>query len=100
MEVATEGVGKGEVGCLFDEIQNLVEPAERLHTDVQGGPQRGRMPERRGRSHAGRRTVSDSPLSGEGRTPEWPDHRRIPKGYAFSLRVIGEVIGQLARDGE
>jgi hypothetical protein len=100
MEVATDGVRKGEVGCLFDEIQNLVEPTERLHTDVQAGPQRGRMPERRGRSHAGPRTASDSPSSGEGRTPEWPDHRRIPAGYAFSLRVIGEVIGQVIRGGE
>jgi len=52
-------VREGEVGCLIDEIQNLVEPIERLHMDVRAGPQRGRMPERRGRSRA-----SGSPLSG------------------------------------
>jgi len=51
---------EGEVGCLFDEIQNLVEPTERLHMDVQAGPQRGRMPERRGRARA-----PDSPVPGE-----------------------------------
>jgi hypothetical protein len=28
---------EGEVGCLFDEIGNLVEPTERLHMDVQAG---------------------------------------------------------------
>jgi hypothetical protein len=66
-------VRKGEVGCLFDEIQDLVEPTERLHMaeqhygerrhrkcrpvrersgtrsdTVQAGPQRSRMPERHG----------------------------------------------------
>lgn len=44
--------GRVEDGCLFDEISNLVEPTERLHMDVQAGPQRGRRPERRGQSHA------------------------------------------------
>jgi hypothetical protein len=29
--------GEGEGGCLFDEISNLGEPAERLHMDVQTG---------------------------------------------------------------
>jgi hypothetical protein len=55
--VATDEVREGEGGCLFDEIQNLVEPAERPHTEVRFGPQRGRMPERRGQSHA-----SESPV--------------------------------------
>ena len=32
----------GEVGCLFDEIGNLVEPTERRHKEVPAGPQRGR----------------------------------------------------------
>jgi hypothetical protein len=27
--MATDEVRKGEIGCLFDEIQNLVEPIER-----------------------------------------------------------------------
>ena len=40
--------GRVRVGCLSDEIQNLLGPTERLHTDVQSGPQRGRMPERCG----------------------------------------------------
>jgi hypothetical protein len=34
MDVETDGVRKGEIGCLFDEIQNLVEPIERLDTEV------------------------------------------------------------------
>jgi hypothetical protein len=33
------GVWKGEIGCLFDEIQNLVEPIERPRMDVRAGPQ-------------------------------------------------------------
>jgi hypothetical protein len=33
-------IRKGEVGCLFDEIGNLVEPTERPHKDVRTGPQR------------------------------------------------------------
>jgi hypothetical protein len=32
----------GEVGCLFDEIGNLVEPTERRHKEVPAGPQRSR----------------------------------------------------------
>jgi hypothetical protein len=28
---------EGEIGCLFDEIQNLVEPIERPHKDVRAG---------------------------------------------------------------
>jgi len=31
----------GEVGCLFDEIGNLVDPTERRYMDVPAGPQRG-----------------------------------------------------------
>jgi hypothetical protein len=54
-----DGVWKGKVGCLFDEIQHLVEPPERLHMDVEAGPQRGRMPEHRGQSRA-----SGSPVPG------------------------------------
>jgi hypothetical protein len=38
--MATDGVREGESGCLFDEIQNLVEPIERRYTDVSAGPQR------------------------------------------------------------
>ena len=30
---------QGEGGCVFDEIQNLVEPTERRHRDVRAGPQ-------------------------------------------------------------
>jgi hypothetical protein len=71
MEVTTDGVRKGEGGCLFDEIQDLVEPTERLHMDVRAGPQRGRMPERRGWSHA-----SNSPTPGEGRSPNGLARRR------------------------
>jgi hypothetical protein len=36
MDVATDGVREGEIGCLFDEIQNLVEPIERLDTESLG----------------------------------------------------------------
>ena len=67
MDTATESsassarVREGEIGCVFDEIQNLVEPIERLHMDVQAGPQRGRTPERRDRARA-----PDSPPPGEG----------------------------------
>src|SRR5271157_808036 len=53
-------VREGEVGCLFDEIAYLVEPTERLHMDVQAGPQRGTMPKRCGRARA-----PDSPVPGE-----------------------------------
>jgi hypothetical protein len=71
-DVATESkalwtrVREGEIGCLFDEIQNLVEPIERLHMDVQAGPQRGRSRSvavgvapmtRRCRASAGARTA-------------------------------------------
>jgi hypothetical protein len=35
------GEGMGEVGCLFDEMGNLVEPTERRYMDVPAGPQRG-----------------------------------------------------------
>jgi hypothetical protein len=48
MEGATDDVRTGEVGCLFDEIQNLVEPTERRTIDSPAGPQRDRMPERLG----------------------------------------------------
>ena len=30
-------LGEGEGGCLFDEMSNLGDPAERLHMDVQTG---------------------------------------------------------------
>jgi hypothetical protein len=46
--VATDGIREGEVGCLSDEIQDLVGPTERRTMDGPAGPQRGRMPERRG----------------------------------------------------
>jgi len=61
-EVATDEVREGEGGYLFDEMQDLVEPTERLHMDVQARPQRSRDAERRGRSHA-----FDSPVPGEHR---------------------------------
>jgi hypothetical protein len=60
--------GEGEVGCLFDEIQNLVEPTERPHTDVRAGPQRGRMPERRG--------------------PNSPAHRRRPRPVQCDFTAV------------
>jgi hypothetical protein len=44
---ATDEV-RGEGGCFFDEIQDLFEPTERRDMDASAGPQRGRMPERRG----------------------------------------------------
>ena len=31
-------VREGEIGCVFDEIQNLVEPIERPDMDVRAGP--------------------------------------------------------------
>jgi hypothetical protein len=46
MEVSTDlnapwrRVRKGEIGCLLDGIQNLVEPIERWYKDVSAGPQR------------------------------------------------------------
>jgi hypothetical protein len=59
--VATDEVREGEIGRLYDEIENLVEPIERPDMDVRAGPQRDRMSERRGQSHA-----FDSPVPGEG----------------------------------
>jgi hypothetical protein len=96
MEVATDGVREGEVGCLFDEIHNLVEPTERLHTDVQAGPQRGRMPERRGRS----RTFGP-PLSSEGRVSRMPANAGIGM-YRLGLggAWIAERRGRTARTSE
>jgi hypothetical protein len=53
-EVATEARAprprswEGEIGWLFDEIQNLVEPIKRRTMDGPAGPQRGRTPKRRG----------------------------------------------------
>jgi hypothetical protein len=40
-DVATDEVRKGEIGCVFDEMQNLVEPIERRYMDVSAGPHRG-----------------------------------------------------------
>ena len=67
-DVATDRVREGEIGCVFDEIKNLVEPIERRAMEGPAGPQRGRMPKRSGRSRA-----SGSPSPGEGREPERPD---------------------------
>jgi hypothetical protein len=55
---------RGEVGCVFDEIGNLVEPNERPDMDVRGGPQRGRMPERRGTNSLTRRRIVKSLTTG------------------------------------
>jgi hypothetical protein len=54
-------IRKGEIGWLFDEIQNLVEPIERRTMDGPAGPQRRQEPKRCGRSHA-----FGSPVPGEG----------------------------------
>jgi hypothetical protein len=35
--VEYQGLFVGHAGCLFDEIGNLVEPAERRHMDVPAG---------------------------------------------------------------
>jgi hypothetical protein len=35
-------IREGEIGCVFDEIQNLVEPIERRYMDGSAGRQRGR----------------------------------------------------------
>jgi hypothetical protein len=55
-------IRKGEIGWLFDEIQNLVEPIERRTMDGPAGPQRRQEPKRCGRSRA-----SGPPWSSEGR---------------------------------
>jgi hypothetical protein len=39
---------RGEIGGLFDEIQNLVEPIKRSQKELRAAPQQGRMPERGG----------------------------------------------------
>jgi hypothetical protein len=77
--VATAGGRKGEVGWLFDEVQNLVEPTERLHTDVEAGAQRGRTPERRGRRRAGPTNC-----------PTRPDEEYAVDRHAGAIRVRGE----------
>jgi len=38
--VSRLGKGMGKVGCIFDEIGNLVESTERRYRDVLAGPQR------------------------------------------------------------
>jgi hypothetical protein len=55
-ESPSPGEDTGEVGCLFDEIGNLVEPTERPDMDVPAGPQRG--------------------MDAEASRPERPGHRR------------------------
>jgi hypothetical protein len=87
---ATDEIREGEGGCLFDEIQNLVEPTERLHTDVQAGPQRGRTPERRGQSHA-----FDSAMPGEGTMPErlGQTENTRPDGELWSKRFTNVEVG-------
>ena len=67
MDVATEEVHEGEIGCLFDEIQNLIVPIERRTMEGPAGPQPGKTPERSGRSRA-----FDSPVPGEGRVSRMP----------------------------
>jgi len=95
--MATDGIREGEVRCLLDEIQDLVEPTERRTMDGPAGPQRGRMPERGGQSHA-----SNSPSPGESmgephagerhHRMRWPDRHRS---------TIAERSGRMARsDGE
>jgi hypothetical protein len=59
LEVATDEVREGESHATND------------RTGVRAGPQRGRKPERRGQSHA-----SESPVPGEGRSPNGPARRR------------------------
>ncbi len=97
-------VREGEVGCLFDEIRNLVEPTERLHMDVQAGPQRGRMPKRCGRARA-----SDSPVPGEGMgephagerrhtdVAAGPQRSRTAKRRGRTARPVGEQYRQRTR---
>jgi TPR repeat protein len=58
-KVAMDGVRKSEIGCVFDEIQNLVEPIERRYIDLSAGPLRRQELTRSGWSHA-----SNSPMPG------------------------------------
>src|ERR1700722_11695714 len=76
-------VREGMVGCLFDEIQNLVEPTERLHTDVPAGPQRGRVSAWVSRITANSSIKNDNPGPIEG----YRRHGCSPSRYG--ARAIG-----------
>jgi hypothetical protein len=56
----TDEIRNGEIGCLVDEIQNLIEPIEHRYMDVSAGPQRRQKTKRSGRARA-----RDSPVPGE-----------------------------------
>jgi hypothetical protein len=98
-------IREGEVGCFFDDIGNLVEPTERPHKDVRTGPQRGRMPERRGWSRD-----SGPPLSGADARPgvrcrstlcpNGPTRRRILEIDAHSAAICREDQYGEVGDGE
>ncbi len=68
-------VREGEVGCLFDEIQDLVGPTERRTMDGLAGPQRGRTPERREES---RLWVADAGRVQEHEQPGQPKNSGHP----------------------
>jgi TonB family protein len=70
--------GEGKVGCLFDEIGNLVEPTERLHMDVQAGLN----------SHGWRGVARTARLDGEHRSPVSARKEREDKMVLMRACVI------------
>ena len=105
------GECKGEVGCIFDEISNLVEPNERPDTDVRAGLQRGRTPKRRSTNSPARRRISAPPrqeglsktglVSAVGVPREATIKRQLPQGCGNGLfgeapHPSGRPAGRLA----
>ena len=71
--------GVGEIGCIFDEIQNLVEPIERRYMDVSAGPQPGRVSRMRRRPVCGGAgfTAAESHRAAERRSSYLIEFRRL-----------------------
>jgi len=95
-DVPTDEVREGEIGCLFDAIQNLVEPIDRtwvkrmrrtpIHGSI-GWPVSGagmrkragsdRAAAKQERERRGQSRASDSPVPGEKWGPNGPARRRM-----------------------
>ena len=89
-------VREAEIGCLFDEIQNLVEPIERLDTESLGrAAAKPWMVKRCGRSHA-----FDSPLSGEYMGEQHCCKRGVRAGPQRSTDSVALAVRTARPDGE
>jgi hypothetical protein len=79
-------------GCLFDEIQNLVEPTERREMDGSAGPQRGRSQSAAVRGHA-----YNSPMSGEGMDTRMAQSTQSNYGRTCTGTVTGRSVADFWR---